>query len=498
MLPTGAPGVEARARRLRRPRRLRLRRHAGVGSVVVGRLRHVRSRESTRCDLRRASPCGSATTRAGARARSRTSPERGEARGRAPSAAATAAAEVVDDALAAAVGRLRARRALSPRMLPLRMCRGRSSTCGASFGIDALEQHARRRAVPCVTIIGLMTNGATADDARHRLHLLHHLAVLAKVARVLEDEHVRVDAEHLLAKLRAEAAGDADDGRERRDTERDAEDREHRPDRDERPLLRAHVAKRERERETHGVLGGPAIEDHARRRGGRSTTSPRDEPGRSAPARRPVRRCESVQSLRGSLPMPLHARRGLRAEVLLRRARGSERCPGVSLASIGGFWHEKLSTTFAYLRGPSTRFFGSYDEGFGMTEAKNRPSSGGARLAPGPAPITGPRLATTPDGSAGSGSRNHAGARRRDAPPRRHRSRPARSRSPTSKRRAATGATPTSAHVIDGRYKVETVLGEGGMGVVYRCTPHDHRQEGSRSRSCAPTSRATARSPSAS
>ena len=92
-----------------------------------------------------------------------------------------------------------------------------------STRIDALEQHAGRGVIAVGDHHRADHEGRDADHAGHALHLLHQLPVFAEVAGVLEDQHVRVDAQHLLAELRAKAAGHADDGRQRADTERDAQ-----------------------------------------------------------------------------------------------------------------------------------------------------------------------------------------------------------------------------------------------------------------------------------
>ncbi len=166
------------------------------------------------------------------------------------------------------------------------MCCGRSRTghacrrrvdAEAERRIDALQEDAGRGRVAVREHHRVDAEGRDADDAGHLRDLLHDRAVLAEIGRVLEHEDVRVDAEDLLAELRLEAAGDAHHGRERRDAERDAEDRERRPDRDERALLRAQVAKRELDRIAHarmassrsvtpasGVTAEPASLDESR------------------------------------------------------------------------------------------------------------------------------------------------------------------------------------------------------------------------------------------
>ena len=102
------------------------------------------------------------------------------------------------------------------------------------LGIDALEQHARRGAPPCVTIIGLMTNGA---DARSPPGSSRTFSMISRYSRnsleYFSTSTCALTPEHLVAKLRLEAAGDAHHGRQRRDAERDAEDGEHGADRDE-------------------------------------------------------------------------------------------------------------------------------------------------------------------------------------------------------------------------------------------------------------------------
>ena len=97
------------------------------------------------------------------------------------------------------------------------MCCGRSSTFGMRLGVDALEQHAGRRAVAVRDHHRVDDERRDADDARHLLDLLHDVAVLAEIDRVLEHEDVRVDAEHLLAKLLLEAARHAHHDGERGD-----------------------------------------------------------------------------------------------------------------------------------------------------------------------------------------------------------------------------------------------------------------------------------------
>jgi hypothetical protein len=81
--------------------------------------------------------------------------------------------------------------------------------------------------------------GRDAGHAGNLRDLVHDRAVLPEVRGVLEHEDVSVDAQDLLAELGLEAAGHAHHGGQRGDAERDPQDREDGPDRDERPLLGA-------------------------------------------------------------------------------------------------------------------------------------------------------------------------------------------------------------------------------------------------------------------
>jgi serine/threonine-protein kinase len=104
-----------------------------------------------------------------------------------------------------------------------------------------------------------------------------------------------------------------------------------------------------------------------------------------------------------------------------------------------------------------------------MTEAKNRPSSGSL---PGIASrtITGPRLATAsgatvPGSVPGVTPVPDGGTRLRVVT-----ISPGTQSIPDTDAPSRDKRDPYVGSVIDGRYKVETVLGENGMGVVYRCS----------------------------
>jgi serine/threonine-protein kinase len=103
-----------------------------------------------------------------------------------------------------------------------------------------------------------------------------------------------------------------------------------------------------------------------------------------------------------------------------------------------------------------------------MTEAKNKPTSAGGQPSSGSRTITGPRLATGPNlGEAAQGVT--------PVPDGATRLRivtisPGTQSFPDIEAPSRDKRDPYVGSVIDGRYKVETVLGEGGMGVVYRCT----------------------------
>jgi tRNA A-37 threonylcarbamoyl transferase component Bud32 len=110
-----------------------------------------------------------------------------------------------------------------------------------------------------------------------------------------------------------------------------------------------------------------------------------------------------------------------------------------------------------------------------MTEAKNRPSSAGT---PGSAglpgsgsrTITGPRLATATDptvpGSVPAATPVPDGGTRLRIVT----IAPGTQSFPDIEAPSRDKRDPYVGSVIDGRYRVETVLGEGGMGVVYRCS----------------------------
>ena len=111
-----------------------------------------------------------------------------------------------------------------------------------SVGVDSFQKHARRGAVTVRDHHRVDDERRDPDDSGHALHLLHHLPVFRKVARVLEDEDVRVDAEHLLAELITKPARHTEDRREGCRAERHSDDREGGAHRDEGSLPRAHVS----------------------------------------------------------------------------------------------------------------------------------------------------------------------------------------------------------------------------------------------------------------
>src|SRR5690606_39518441 len=118
--------------------------------------------------------------------------------------------------------------------------------------LDTLEHHPRGGAVTLGHHHRVDGEGRDARHAGFGLQLVDELAVLRERTRALEDEHVRVDAEHLVAELFVEAAGHADGCRQPGDAERHTQDGEEGAERNERALLRPHVAERELEWETHG------------------------------------------------------------------------------------------------------------------------------------------------------------------------------------------------------------------------------------------------------
>jgi len=102
-----------------------------------------------------------------------------------------------------------------------------------------------------------------------------------------------------------------------------------------------------------------------------------------------------------------------------------------------------------------------------MTEATNKPASGGGTPGSGSRTITGPRLAnaTTDEASISGETPAPDGTRLRIVTVA-----PGTQSFPDIEAPSRDRRDPYVGSIIDGRYKVETVLGEGGMGVVYRCS----------------------------
>jgi serine/threonine-protein kinase len=104
-----------------------------------------------------------------------------------------------------------------------------------------------------------------------------------------------------------------------------------------------------------------------------------------------------------------------------------------------------------------------------MTEPKNKPTTGIGEPGSGSRTITGARLATgntNPDGVSGATPVPQLeGTRLRIVTVA-----PGTNSFPDVEAPSRDRRDPYVGSIIDGRYKVETVLGEGGMGVVYRCS----------------------------
>ncbi len=102
-----------------------------------------------------------------------------------------------------------------------------------------------------------------------------------------------------------------------------------------------------------------------------------------------------------------------------------------------------------------------------MTEAKNKPTPREGTPSSGSRRVTGPRLATgnTDPGAVSAATPVPDGTRLRIVTVS-----PGTQSFPDIEAPSRDRRDPYVGSVIDGRYKVETILGEGGMGVVYRCS----------------------------